>query len=405
MQEHAPGIYLAQPLSRKGVGPGMIIVSSSPDIGKLRLENGVPSPLLKWAEEGYAVVAVCPGALQGDQDGIASAIEALSICESCQPKGKVGIVAYDPKAWSDVIKAANACQDIVGVAVYGNVDSYIPSPLFPMLQHLAGASSTAKIVTESEKPLAYGYAAVNTHQFATPFHLKFDYGTEAVSHTRNLSFLKPLIGGPYFDLEAIWEEHTYHEFETRSVPHTMATMVQEPYVNHIPTLTGGIGRARLTSFYQNHFIFNNPADTELELISRTVGIDRVVDEFIYKFTHDMQIDWLFPGIPPTGRKAEIPFTAVVNVRGDRLYHEHIAWDQMTALVQVGLMPEYLPWTHPVPSDMQVDAQAKLVYRVPGAGRETAEKMRDKNAVESNQMFKHGLRTMDTFQPPVSTKLD
>lgn len=78
---------------------------------------------------------------------------------------------------------------------------------------------------------------------------------------------------------------------------------------------------------------------------------------------------------------------------------------MTALVQVGLMPEYLPWTHPVPSDMQVDAQAKLVYRVPGAGRETAEKMRDKNAVESNQMFKHGLRTMDTFQPPVSTKLD
>lgn len=92
MQEHAPGIYLAQPLSRKGVGPGMIILSSSPNIGNLRLENGVPSPLLKWAEEGYTVVAVCPGALQGDQDGIASAIEALFVCESCQPKGKVGIV-------------------------------------------------------------------------------------------------------------------------------------------------------------------------------------------------------------------------------------------------------------------------------------------------------------------------
>lgn len=57
-------------------------------------------------------------------------------------------------------------------------------------------------------------------------------------------------------------------------------------------LTGGIGRDRLSYFYQNHFVFNNPEDAELELISRTVGIDRVIDEFIYKFTHDTQIDWL-----------------------------------------------------------------------------------------------------------------
>lgn len=93
----------------------------------------------------------------------------------------------------------------------------------------------------------------------------------------------------------------------------MNTMVAEPYVNHIPTvsqrdrkrlrltriltcfiwqITGGIGRKALTEFYRDHFIFSNPKDTELELISRTVGIDRVVDEFIYKFTHDMVIDWL-----------------------------------------------------------------------------------------------------------------
>jgi carboxymethylenebutenolidase len=72
----------------------------------------------------------------------------------------------------------------------------------------------------------------------------------------------------------------------------MSTMVQEPYVNHIPTLTGGIGRAKLTNFYRDHFVFSNPKDTALELVSRTVGIDRVIDEFVFSFTHDREIDWL-----------------------------------------------------------------------------------------------------------------
>lgn len=57
-------------------------------------------------------------------------------------------------------------------------------------------------------------------------------------------------------------------------------------------VTGGVGREKLTSFYRHNFIFNNSADTELELISRTVGINTVVDEFIFKFTHDRGIDWL-----------------------------------------------------------------------------------------------------------------
>jgi carboxymethylenebutenolidase len=70
-------------------------------------------------------------------------------------------------------------------------------------------------------------------------------------------------------------------------------MVDEPYVNHIPTMTGGIGRANLTAFYRDHFIFSNPDDTELQLISRTVGIDRVIDEFLFKFTHDRVVDWLY----------------------------------------------------------------------------------------------------------------
>jgi carboxymethylenebutenolidase len=72
---------------------------------------------------------------------------------------------------------------------------------------------------------------------AVPFTEDFDYWTESVSHTRNLTFLKPLTNGPYFDLEAIWDEHTYYEFADRSVEHTMSTMVDQPYVNHVPTVS------------------------------------------------------------------------------------------------------------------------------------------------------------------------
>lgn len=91
-QVHAPGVYLLKPLSRLGSGPGMIILTSGRDLGGARLDDGVPSPFLKWAEEGYAVVAVCLGALEGGQDGISSALEALSGCNMCQPKGKVGLI-------------------------------------------------------------------------------------------------------------------------------------------------------------------------------------------------------------------------------------------------------------------------------------------------------------------------
>lgn len=292
--------------------------------------------------------------------------------------------------------------------MYGDAGTELADSSVPTLQHLAGPGNVK--TRREEKLTSYHYDKAQSHLFATPFSKLFNYAIEAVSHTRNLTFLKRLMNGPYFDLEAIWDEHTYFEFEARDVPATMNTMVQEPYVNHIPTITGGVGREKLAYFYANHFIPQNPKDTELELISRTVGIDRVIDEFIYKFTHDMQIDWLYasisqaypeltghrlPGIPPTYKKVEIPFTAVVNIRGDRLYHEHIAWDTMTALCQIGLMPTYLPFPYALPDGRTAGAGKSFEYRVPGAGRDTAEKMRDKNSVPSNQMFEFGIREVDS----------
>lgn len=159
-------------------------------------------------------------------------------------------------------------------------------------------------------------------------------------------------------------------------------------------MTGGVGRNALSAFYRDHFIFNNPKDTALELVSRTVGIDRVIDEFIFSFTHDKVIDWLVPGIPPTGQKVRIPFTSVVNVRGDRLYHEHIAWDQACLLRQLGLLPEWLPFPYPGPNGRMPTEGKRFEYRVPTAGQETAMKLVDEGSVPSNGMFEFGLREVD-----------
>ena len=145
------------------------------------------------------------------------------------------------------------------------------------------------------------------------------------------------------DLVSLWEAHCRYEFETRDVDATMSTMVAEPYVNHIPTMTGGVGYKQLKRFYKYHFIGLNPPDFELIPVSRTVGTDSLVDEFVMKFTHTTEIDWLLPGVPPTGRRVEVPVVGIVKFEGDKLVHEHIYWDQASVLVQVGLLdPTGLP---------------------------------------------------------------
>ncbi|MGH7104404.1 MAG: ester cyclase [Acetobacteraceae bacterium] len=145
------------------------------------------------------------------------------------------------------------------------------------------------------------------------------------------------------DLAALWEAHCGYEFETRDADATMSTMVGEPYVNHVPTMTGGVGHDQLKRFYKYHFIGANPPDFRLVPVSRTIGQDRLVDEFIVHFTHTTEIDWMLPGIAPTGQKVSVPTVAVVQFEGDKLVHEHIYWDQASVLVQIGLLdPRRLP---------------------------------------------------------------
>jgi carboxymethylenebutenolidase len=157
------------------------------------------------------------------------------------------------------------------------------------------------------------------------------------------------------DLVSLWEAHCRYEFETRDVDATMATMVAEPYVNHIPTMTGGVGQEALRRFYTNHFIGANPPDFTMIPVSRTVGTDRIVDEFVVQFTHTTTVDWMLPRVAPTGCKVQIPMVAIVQFQGDKLVHEHIYWDQAFVLVQVGLLePAGLPVTGADQANKELD---------------------------------------------------
>lgn len=144
---------------------------------------------------------------------------------------------------------------------------------------------------------------------------------------------------PRTDLDRLWEEHTKHEFATRDAESTLATMVEDAYVNHIPVMTGGLGKDALRVFYSERFIPCMPPDTTLTPISRTIGEDQLVDEMIFSFTHTLEMPWMLPGIAPTYRHVEVPLVAIVRFREGKLAHEHIYWDQASVLKQIGLLTD------------------------------------------------------------------
>ena len=174
-------------------------------------------------------------------------------------------------------------------------------------------------------------------------------------------------------LSDIWDEHVRDEFAAKDATGTINTMVPDGYVNHIPVLTGGVGREQLQEFYSKRFIPQIPADTEIVPISRTVGSERLVDELIVRFTHDIEMDWMLPGIAPTGKRVEVATAAVITFRDGKLFSEHIYWDQASVLVQIGLLD---------PS------------KLPVAGVETARKLIDPSLPSNQLMERSGTRAKE-----------
>ncbi len=362
--------YLAKPA--QGSGPGLILLQEIFGINRYLRDMAE-----NFVEEGYVVLVpdlfwrMKPGIVLGysDEDfgqafdyyqrfdvdqGIKDTADAIkSLRELPECTGKVGALGYCLGGNLAYLTAARTDVDCsvsyYGVAIeqsLGEADNIT----CPMVMHFAAEDSfvppeaVAQIrqAFESRSDVEiYYYPDVN-HAFATPGRDSYHKPSTMMAYSRSLALLRNTLG-PIYDLSQLWDKHCEYEFTSRDVPATMGTMVDSPYVNHIPTMTGGVGSEHLSRFYKHHFVDSNPADTKLIPISRTVGADRLVDEMLFCFTHDCEIDWMLPGIAPTGKYVEIPLVAIVNFRGDKLYHEHIYWDQASVLVQIGVLdPDGLP---------------------------------------------------------------
>ena len=142
---------------------------------------------------------------------------------------------------------------------------------------------------------------------------------------------------------ALFGQHMNAEL-TGDLDTTMATMSENPHLNHVPVMAGGFGREGVRYFYSNHLVGKFfPPDVKIINISSTVGTNQIVDEMVITFTHTVPIDWLLPDVPPTGKPVEIAVVAIVGFENDKISHEHIYWDQASVLVQVGLLdPTGLP---------------------------------------------------------------
>jgi carboxymethylenebutenolidase len=142
---------------------------------------------------------------------------------------------------------------------------------------------------------------------------------------------------------ALFERHVAAELEG-DLDTTMATMGDAPSLNHVPTRAGGFGRAGVHAFYRDHLVGRFfPPDVKMEGLSRTVGDASVVDEIYISFTHTAVVDWLVPGVAPTGKPVELVVCVVAGFEGGKVSHEPIYWDQASVLVQLGLLdPAGLP---------------------------------------------------------------
>jgi carboxymethylenebutenolidase len=142
---------------------------------------------------------------------------------------------------------------------------------------------------------------------------------------------------------ALFQRHVEAEL-AGDLDTTMGTMTDNPHLNHVPTMAGGVGREGVRAFYRDHLVGKFfPPDVKMTNVSRTVGHDQVVEELAISFTHTTPMDWLLPGVMPTGKPVEMAVAVIVGFKDGKISHEHIYWDQAGVLVQVGLLdPAGLP---------------------------------------------------------------
>jgi carboxymethylenebutenolidase len=142
---------------------------------------------------------------------------------------------------------------------------------------------------------------------------------------------------------ALFQQHVGAEL-AGDLDTTMNTMCENPHLNHVPTMAGGVGREGVRAFYRDHLVGKFfPPDMTMTTVSTTVGEHQIVEELFISFTHTTPIDWLLPGVAPTGKRIEMAVAVIVGFKNGQISHEHIYWDQAGILAQAGLInPDGLP---------------------------------------------------------------
>ncbi len=365
--------YLAEPINRPA--PGLVLIQEIFGV------NQTMRDIAEWlAQKGFLVV--CPDLFWREEPGIelcdrdeVDRKRAFTLYEGLDETGAVA----DCAAAMSFLRGLDGCSGSVGVLGYclGGTLSYLLAARHdpacavayygvgiehsleeanaihcPVMLHVAGddpfclppVQTQLHDALDSHPQFRICDYAGRNHAFARVGGEHYDQGAAELANLRTIEFLRDHLvmtpsGAPQpgVDFAALWEEHVKYEFETRDYVDTLDTMVEEAYVNHIPTLTGGVGKKALGAFYSKRFIPQMPPDTSMTAVSRTIGKDRLVDEMIFKFTHTVRMDWMLPGIEPTGKYVEVPLVAIVHFRKNKLAHEHIYWDQASVLVQLGLL--------------------------------------------------------------------
>lgn len=361
-------LYVAVPES--GSGPGLLLLHDAHGAG-----DHMKHQANLYAEEGWVVALpdlYAPGQSGSnfayDPAGVAGAGAAAPLLEGESARavaraslaalrtlpeltGPLGVVGHGAGVHLAIALAAGDPALACAVA-YGVPAAAAAWPACPTIVHVGEADPACagghlarlrEALAASPQVSLHVYPGAGA-DFDNRNAANYDRAHAGMAKSRTLACLRAALG-PRYDLATLWDAHLFSEFVERDVDVSMDTMVDEPYVLVVPTVTGGTGKRDLHRWYSNHFHFQNPTDTRIVPVSRTVGADRIVDEFVFCFTHDRVMDWLLPGVAPTGKYIEVPMMAVVNFRGTRLYHEHIWWDQACVLVQAGLLdPTGLPVT-------------------------------------------------------------
>ncbi|KAJ5567149.1 Riboflavin kinase domain bacterial/eukaryotic [Penicillium sp. DV-2018c] len=171
------------------------------------------------------------------------------------------------------------------------------------------------------------------------------------------------------DIETVWEEYwelILGQLEKRKQLHngeyeTTVEMLTghshygelgcpagEVVVNCVPTKAGGHSISTLRDFFDHAFIPFGPAEQDVRLLSRTIGTDRIVDEMLFTCKHTAEIPWLLPGVTPTQRDIKVIVIVVASFSAGQITRQSLYWDQVSVLVQVGLLdPALVPSAEPI----------------------------------------------------------